>query len=325
MTLRPILVGLILISGYSANALPGFVQMLTKYYPSEKPQCLTCHSVSKGEKPHNTNVNKRGLSFYDEVRLKEKMRNDNLQRLTSRVAKSDFVIFGDTRTNDNVHQTIVSQICALGPKAVFHTGDVVAKGSSNSLWNSAIEIENCLIQAKILYPTCGNHEGGSCLNNPFRQKLGNQKQFYTVDVGPFTFIALDSYSPNQAQLDWLKQLPVGKKYIPFYHYVPYPTIAGHGASSYVLENFLPEFKRLGVKVAFNGHNHGYDRAVVDNVTYVTAGGGGAPLYACGSDQDYTKFCVSDNTFVKCAIVGTSISCDAVATDNSVYDHFEVSY
>jgi len=315
----------ILISSQSAFALPGFVDAVRRYHPELSPKCTTCHQPAAGASPSNTNVRPEGLRLYRELLQEENARTAALRSLSGQVSAVDFVVFGDTRTHADVHQRVVSQICALSPRAVFQTGDIVADGSDTKLWQEALKIEACLIQPKLLHAACGNHEGSSCLNNPLRQALGNTDKFYTVDLGPFTFIALDSNAPTADQLDWLGKLPPGKRYIPFYHHAPYPTIAGHGPDKTLLKKYVPLFKALGVKLALNGHNHGYDRAEVDGISYVTTGGGGAPLYPCGSNKRYTKACFSENHFLKCSIADSTIACDAITLTGKVLDTFSVVY
>ncbi len=305
--------------------LPGFVELLKKHHPDQKPRCATCHDLSTNPQPSNTNVAPFGHGFYQQLMKEEEKTRAEAPAFPEKILQPELIVFGDTRTNENIHASTVNQICALTPKAVIHTGDIVASGDDDSLWRRALETEKCLVKAKILYPACGNHEGNSCLNNPLRAALGNSKKFYTFELEGFTFIALDSNDPTAEQLNWLSNLPTGKNYVPFFHHPPYPTMAGHGADSYVLSKFIPQFKRLGVKLSLNGHNHGYDRALVDGITYVTSGGGGAPLYACGDTKSYTKFCLSENHFLKCSISGNQITCEAKSNAGKVFDAFSVAY
>ncbi len=72
----------------------------------------------------------------------------------------------------------------------------------------------------------------------------------------------------------------------------------------------PVLKQYGVQLYLNGHNHNYARAVVDNIQYVTSGGGGASLYTPNStwpnivktDMSYhlTEFDVAGSTMTMTA-------------------------
>jgi hypothetical protein len=321
-----LIVGALSLYTFQSFALPGFVKAAKYLHPDLNVNCTTCHAVSRGQMPANTNATDKGKSFYQEIKNASK----GFERTTTGndIANPDFIVLGDTRSNDKVHQAVVDKICAEKPQAVLHTGDVVANGGDQGLWDKALKIEKCLIDTKLLQHTCGNHEGKYCVDSPLRKALGNTKHFYQFDFKGFTFIALDSEEQSNEQLKWLRSLPVGKKYIPFYHHIPYPTISGHDADQGVVDKFVPEFERLGVKLSFNGHNHGYDRAEVDGAQYVTVGGGGAPLYPCGPEQDYTKACLSDYSYLKCAVGkgSNSISCVSIQLSRgAVVDSFTVKF
>jgi hypothetical protein len=305
-----------------AGALPGFPERLKVIHPELKVDCLTCHETKP---PASDNVLPQGKRYYEEILESEAKKVVPKGQSVLGNRPPDFIVYGDTRNNPEVNTKLVREFCAEHPKAVFHTGDIVQRGHSPQQWAKALVEADCLIQAKLFYPACGNHEGRYCTKNVLRDKLGNHDHFYSTSVGGFTFLTLDSIDRSREQARWLASLPKGPLYIPLFHYPPYPTLAGHKGDKGVILEFLPEFKRLGVKLVFTGHNHGYDRAVVDGVQYVTSGGGGAPLYPCGEDKPYTKACLSGYSYVRCAIDGTAISCQAHRIGGDIVDSFSVDY
>lgn len=309
----------------SIQAVPAYLDLLKAEQPGTHPNCITCHGLSPGSLPNNQNVTERGRLLY--IQIKRDAEQFNVINAGQSFTEApDFIVFGDTRTNDSVHKEIVKKICEENPKAVFHTGDIVADGSHQPQWDNAVKIQDCLIKDKRIFPVCGNHEGKHCLKNPFKAALGIDQPFYAKEFKGFTFLALNSEDQTKEQLNWLKSLPTGKRYIPYFHHVIYPTIAGHSANDGLLNEYVPEFKRLGVKVAFNGHNHGYDRAVVDGIQYVTVGGGGAPLYPCGPKKSYTQACLSDYGYLRCKVSKrSSFECVSVRTNGDVVDTFKVHY
>lgn len=313
-----------LLWGGVAWGLPGFVPALKELHPELSPNCATCHEL-RGATPSHANLNDRARPFYREI-LDARLGETHVAAVPAdEEPDADFFVFGDTRDNVRVHSELVKLMCEASPKAVFHTGDIVANGADARLWDEALRLERCLVDRKLLQPSCGNHEGGYCLDNVLRRALGNDKKFYAKELGPYTFLALDSYAPTAEQLEWLDSLPRGKRYVPFFHYPAYPTMAGHGADAKVLRDFVPRFKKLGVKLVLNGHNHGYDRAVVDGVQWVTSGGGGAPLYPCGPAKAYTKVCASEHHYLKCEASASSIRCIAKTLAGKVLDSFTVDY
>lgn len=309
----------------SAFAVEGFPAALEALHPELHASCSTCHTLGQGERPSHNNVKAEGRSYYKELMDSETLKNMALPTYTELRSTSDFVVFGDTRTQDSIHREIVQLICAERPSFALHTGDMVADGSNKSQWQTALEIEACLIQDKKLIHACGNHEGGGCTQNVVRDALNNHDAYYAVERAGFTFLILNANDISPEQIAWLKAKPVGAKYIPVYHQAPYPTMAGHGSEKAIVKNFVPEFKRLGVKLAFNGHNHGYDRALVDGIQYVTVGGGGAPLYPCGKNMPYTQMCSSDYTYARCTVAEGRIDCSTKRRDGAVIDQFFAAY
>ena len=305
--------------------LEGFPVALKALHPELEPNCATCHDIGAGVAPAAENLASRGRVYYGELMAHEAALNAGLGTVEDVLTSVDFNVFGDTRTQADIHRQVVSAICAETPGMTLHTGDIVATGSDMSLWREAMQIEDCLLRTHLLKPACGNHEGSYCTNNPLRQALGNTTRYYVNEFKGLTFLILDSNDIDRDQLTWLRALPVGPHYIPVFHHAPYPTMAGHGPDAGVVQNFVPEFRRLGVRLAFNGHNHGYDRAVVDGVTYVSIGGGGAPLYPCGPARSYTQFCMSDYSYVRCGITGSVVECNTRRLSGEIIDRFSATY
>ena len=123
-------------------------------------------------------------------------------------------MMGDSRGSHDVQTEIVKQICGDNPQAVFHTGDIVSDGNVTNFWNDFFPVYDCLMKNKNVYLACGNHEKAGCVDNPFRKALGNEKNYFTVDLKGFTFIVLDSVQITAEELRWLSSLPTGEKIYP---------------------------------------------------------------------------------------------------------------
>jgi acid phosphatase type 7 len=306
-------------------ALPGFERTLKQLHPEMDVACTSCHDRPGNQVPSDKNVNKLGKAYYQEImdsqiatRMPTNFR-DTLKRI-------DFVFYGDSRSDISINKLVVKQICDLNPERVFHTGDLVEDGSKKSQWEALLPFHQCLLKERpLFFPSCGNHDGDFCLENPFREALGMKKAFYATEYRDFIFLSLDSYKITGQELQWLSSLPVGKQYVAYFHHPAYPTMAGHDADPAVLKEFVPRLKRLGVRLVFTGHNHGYDRGLVDGVTWISTGGGGAPLHPCGKKKSYSKSCVSTHHFVKCMAQKSKISCHAAQLDGSIIDAFDVDY
>jgi predicted phosphodiesterase len=308
----------------NAFGVAGLEKTWKAYHPGSEGSCFTCHSTKKNELPSNQNVSELGRRYYSEIMEMRKNGAPHF-RPYSPLQKVDFAVFGDSRTNLEVNEKIVNEIVKDNPEAVFHTGDMVADGNNSSQWNALLPIMEKLLNPKILFPSCGNHEGSGCVKNVIREALGNDKYYYTQELGNFQFVALDSNRINSKQLQWINDLEPGKNYIPYFHHPAYPVMAGHGPDSTVKKEFIPRFKRLGVKLVFTGHNHGYDRTIEDGIMYVTVGGGGAPLYPCPKTIRPDQVCISDYGYLRCAMDVRRITCQAKLLDGMLIDSFTVEY
>ena len=303
-------------------AVPGLEKSWKAIHPNSEITCSSCHNSNAITLPSNFNVTEEGRRRYQEI-LKNRNLGRTIKTKINPISRIDFAVLGDSRSDLDTNREIVRQICQDKPGAVFHTGDMVSNGDMAQQWKDVLPIYQCLIEKKNLYHSCGNHEASHCTQNVVRQALGNDKAYYTVDFKGVTFIALDSNQITGGQIQWLSGLPTGKKYIPFLHHPAYPILAGHSGSDSVIKSFVPQFKRLGVKLVFTGHNHGYDRNEKDGITYITAGGGGAPLYPCGSASGALQACVSDYHYVRCQFEKDLITCQPKLIDGTVVDSVTV--
>lgn len=62
------------------------------------------------------------------------------------------VIYGDSRTEHQVHQKIVDEIIKIKPATIFHTGDLVENGLIPAQWATFNEIISDLIKIADFYP-----------------------------------------------------------------------------------------------------------------------------------------------------------------------------
>jgi acid phosphatase type 7 len=209
------------------------------------------------------------------------------------------VIYGDSRTNDEEHQKIVNQIIKFHPAMVFHTGDLVAAGTSDELWKKYLKITEKLRKTAVIYPVIGNHELGSSKTFTYlglKNGTQNAPTWYSLEYGKFHFTMLNSsadYVPGSAQYNWLikdlnKARVNNKSIIVLFHY-PVFYLAEPTKSELDLQKYLvPVFDSFLVKAVFNGHKHNYTRSNYHHIYYVVTGGGGAPLYDLEKPTSYLQ-------------------------------------
>ncbi|MCC6525955.1 MAG: metallophosphoesterase [Polyangiaceae bacterium] len=197
-------------------------------------------------------------------------------------ASHPIVIYGDTRTGDEVHRKVVAAIRRVEPAMVFHTGDLVVDGTKPELWITFDAITGELRREAPFYPVLGNHERGSPLYFEHFE-LPNNERWYAVDTPLARFLVLDNYSPLAAgseQRSWLDAELARRspKPVVVLEHQPFFSTGHHGGSETLQRELLPVLEAGGVAAVFAGHDHDYERSLHHGVVHVVAGGGGAPLY-----------------------------------------------
>ncbi len=248
-----------------------------------------------------------------------------------------FIVYGDTRDGHAIHRKLVAMIVARKPDFVLQTGDLVHSGSAPDLWKIYDDITGAMRRKIPVYPTRGNHDvGGPGYEAHFTVPFSSgNKLYYSFDKAGchFTSLAVDEYTPfgpDSPQYHWLEtDLAAAQKrsrHIFVYFHVPPYSIGSHGSDLTVRQALCPLFRKYGVRIVFNGHDHIYYRTRRDGITYVVTGGGGAPLYFA----DPNKGAIagdkweSVNHLVDCVVKGKEVTLTALRADGTTLDHFTVT-
>ncbi len=135
------------------------------------------------------------------------------------------------------------------------------------------------------YPVLGNHDWGTGTPNAYFNYFGffNQRGYYEFVQGPIHFFMLDSdthepdgTSSTSKQAKWLKNAMAASTSffkVVILHHAPYSSGA-HGSTTYMQW----PYKDWGADVVLAGHDHIYERLLVNNLPYFVNGIGGAELY-----------------------------------------------
>ncbi|MBI2303957.1 MAG: metallophosphoesterase family protein [Chloroflexi bacterium] len=260
---------------------------------------------------------------------KELFSGGTFKTLAGPEGRISFVAWGDNRTNHPIHRRLVGLIKEAAPDFVINVGDLVENGSRKSDWDTFFDVERELLVDVPLYPTLGNHEQNSYLYFALFDLPGTER-WYSFDSGPAHFIALDvafsDYKPGSEQYDWLEQdlrQTTRPWKIVYLHYPPYSFTPFRGSELPVREALTPLFEKYGVQLAFSGHNHHYQRNLVNGVTYIVTGGGGAPLHPVGWGVG-TQYAEETYEFVKLSIDGGVLTSTVVSLDGTQFDPFVLS-
>ena len=214
-----------------------------------------------------------------------------------------FIAYGDTRTSPQSHRAVAANFNKHDPAFILHDGDLVASGDRYDLWGPEFFTPLADVIDHIpMMVAFGNHErDAKYLLQLF--DLPGGRTWYSFDYGPVHVVVLDDTKTGPDVLAWLGQDLAGAKApwkIAVYHQ-PSFNFEGH-KSDMVRLTFLPLFQKYGVDVVVAGHSHLYERfkplmpvavppggagaaaaaataqALRRPITFITAGGGGAPLY-----------------------------------------------
>jgi len=236
------------------------------------------------------------------------------------------VVYGDSQGDWDNWQTVshvARAIEAESPMIVLKTGDLVEDGWNLSQWIEYFRASPFLYNST-MYPILGNHEEYSCFYFSFFS-LPKNERWYSFENGPVHFIGLDSNSRGRyrlAQYLWLvHDLRTHEEpfTVVFFHHPPYSS-SNHGNTTVLQKIWSPVFERYHVHVVFNGHDHNYERSIVNNVTYVVTGGGGSPLY----DNGHSPWTVySEETYHYCLLTASpsGLYCEAKTPEGLVIDSF----
>lgn len=205
---------------------------------------------------------------------------------------AQIAIYGDTRTQDDIHQKVVNKIVSHNPQIVFHTGDLVNTGSTQAEFDKFYSISKELIENSIYHPAKGNHEKNKEL---FMRNFPSLKDdtYYRVDFDSLVFIILDSpqkISIGSQQYQWLSNELLQNQDKSIFLIIHHPVFSsGRHGDELGLNLYLPQLlSKHGVKAVFSGHDHGYERSFYDGVFYITTAGGGAPLYDQSSVNKHSQ-------------------------------------
>ena len=247
--------------------------------------------------------------------------------------KFSFVVIGDNRSGDDIYKKLVSMIVVRKPAFVVNTGDMIATPGDKRGWTKFWEMSKPITMPYFL--VVGNHDAHPKVllsEKTYKEQvdLPGNELYYSFTAGNSLFIVLDSFIDDQEkrimgeQLKWLEAILANStqkhKFVFLHH--PLYTDPGKGHHSHDSIDKYPEsrdglaalFKKFGVDAVFSGHEHYYEKRIVDGITYVITGGGGAPMYDKESNGGF-------NHFVLVTVDGDKVSAEVIDSNGKVRDKF----
>jgi hypothetical protein len=225
------------------------------------------------------------------------------------------VLYGDSRPastlelwrddpGTSIREVVLRAIAAERPVAVLHSGDLVFYGDSAYDW-SRLDRELDVLREKSIpfLPALGNHEVTGrlprALANYFARFTLLDGRWYEQRIGPVAFLVTDtnfgslSTDERRRQEGWfLERLAATDRdesvrlVVVIGHHPAYTNALSHGPDEQVRRRFVqPALRHAKARFFLAGHVHAYERFVIDGRTFVTSGGGGAPLMSVRTGPD----------------------------------------
>jgi hypothetical protein len=239
------------------------------------------------------------------------------------------IVYGDARTNHDVHRKIVGQMLTFKPAAVFSTGDQVNNGRVPEEWTIFNEIIAPIRKTSEFYPLLGNHERNA---EPYFKnfQLPGNERWYSVRKGPMIFFMLDSnwlIGPGSSQHTWLekelRKVPQDVKFVAVVFHHPAISSGPYPDEKNLQRRLLPLLEKNGVDIVFAGHEHVYERSYKDGITHVTTGGGGAPLHLQIRHNPYGQIFRAVHHFCVLQMTAQTLVVRVYDTDMALIDEFSL--
>jgi Icc-related predicted phosphoesterase len=238
-----------------------------------------------------------------------------------------FIAYGDTRTQPDKHAAVIARMRKFHPDFVTQSGDLVANGESEPLWDEFWRVVAPLVRETPYYPSLGNHE----VNGAPYFRYFDVKREYSFDYGNAHFVSIDTNRPpseHKAQEKWLrKDLESHQNAtwrIVFFHHTPYTcsvTESRRVDSVSLRARLEPIFMKEKVQLVITGHDHNYQHHFANGIHYIVSGGGGAPLYDFRLDTPFTKKARKAYHDCEITVNGDKMGIRVVEPNGSVIEEF----
>ena len=254
-------------------------------------------------------------------------------RLTQGPSPFRFAVIGDFGTGDAVEETVARRMCRWRTDhpfdLVFTTGDNVYPYGRRSRFGPAFfDPFRCLLSnGTKFHASLGNHDwytnqGRPELNEP---AFGMKGRNYVIRRGGVRFVIADS---NVLDRDRLRALlrpdPSDVWTVVLFHHPVFSPGTGHGSTPGFRPGLPRMFRRWGVDLVLNGHDHIYALSKpLRRIRYVVTGGGGAPLYGC-SPAWFARRCVERHHFLYVVAGENRLIVKAVPGAGAPFGRFETS-
>ena len=212
-----------------------------------------------------------------------------------------FAVIGDYGMGNQAEADVAALVASWQPDFVITTGDNnYPSGASQTIDANIGQFYHAFIfpylgsygsgaDVNRFFPSLGNHDWDTSSAQPYLDyfTLPGNERYYDFVWGPLHLFALDSDSrepdgvgQSSTQAAWL-QARLASSTSPwnvvYFHHAPYSS-GQHGSTTWARW----PYKDWGASVVLAGHDHTYERLLVDGIPYFVNGLGGGSIYTFGT-------------------------------------------
>ena len=183
--------------------------------------------------------------------------------------------------------------------------------------------ERCLLRRGLRwYAAWGNHD---VHGTGTAEALGSPQRYRAVERGPMLLLVLDGNAPDDpGQTRFVRRALASSsrpvRIVAFHQ--PIRTAGPHPPAEAARRRWEPLFRRGGVTLVLQGHNHLYERIEVDGITYITTGGGGAQVYPCIRLAEGLRRCAFQHHFLTVDVTAAGASVRAITPRGTTIERVE---
>ncbi len=212
-----------------------------------------------------------------------------------------FAVIGDYGWGGQAEADVASLVTSWQPDFIITTGDNnYPNGAQITIDENIGQYYHAYIYPYLgeygqgaeqnrFFPSLGNHDWATTDAQPYLEYFGlpGNERYYEFTWGPVHFFALDSdghepdgVNSSSAQAAWLQERLTAAAEpwkIVFMHHPPYSS-GIHGSITWMRW----PFQEWGATAVLAGHDHTYERILLDRLLYFVNGLGGGPIYSFGA-------------------------------------------
>ncbi|MGL5062500.1 MAG: metallophosphoesterase [Microcoleus sp.] len=241
-----------------------------------------------------------------------------------------FISLADTGTGAEGQYAVAAAMADYRSENPFNfvvlAGDNIYNNGEIEKINAVFErpYQPLLQQGVKFYACLGNHDIRTDNGDPQVKYPGfnMQGRYYTFRQDPVQFFALDT----NYNADWDNQLVWLEKELS-QSTAPWKVVFGHhqiyssglyGLNKPFIQTLTPLFKKYGVQLYINGHEHSYERTrSIDGTTYLICGAGGGTRPVKSSE--WTEYSASRLSFAAFDVYEDRMFVSAIGTNKQVFD------